>query len=113
MALALNGIIHIHVHQLEHKSESAGWLVTTTHILNNKNLTYYSTSYNLIIWGCGLSLLSAYISLRLLTCSMVSKWFFMHLIATYFPVLMLWALSTSENVPSPFLEIKRYSTRIG
>lgn len=35
----------------------------------------------------------------------------MHLIATYLPVLMLYAFKTSENVPSPFFEIKRYSTR--
>jgi len=40
---------------------------------------------------------------------MVSKWFFIHLMATYLPVLMLWAFNTSEKVPSPFLEIKRYS----
>jgi hypothetical protein len=33
----------------------------------------------------------------------------MHLMATYLPVLMDWALRTSENVPSPFLLIKRYS----
>ncbi len=36
----------------------------------------------------------------------------MHLIATYFPVLIDWALSTSENVPSPFLLINRYSIQI-
>jgi hypothetical protein len=35
----------------------------------------------------------------------------MHLIATYLPVFILWAFRTSENVPSPFFEIKRYSTR--
>jgi hypothetical protein len=29
--------------------------------------------------------------------------------ATYLPVLMLCALSTSENVPSPFLDMRRYS----
>lgn len=33
----------------------------------------------------------------------------MHLIATYFPFLMHCALSTSENVPSPFLATRRYS----
>ena len=32
----------------------------------------YNTSYNLMIYGCGLSLLSAYISLKLLICSIVS-----------------------------------------
>ena len=73
--------------------------------------TYYKTSYNLIIWGCGLRRRRAWISLRLLTCSMVSKWFFMHFIATYFPVFMLWAFSTSEKVPSPFFDISRYSTQ--
>ena len=33
----------------------------------------------------------------------------MHLMATYLPVLIDCALSTSENVPSPFLLIRRYS----
>jgi len=33
----------------------------------------------------------------------------MHLMATYLPVLILCALSTSENVPSPFLLINLYS----
>ena len=47
----------------------------------------------------------------ILACSMESKWFFMHLMARYFPFLMLCALSTSENVPSPFLEIRRYSAK--
>ena len=43
------------------------------------------------------------------TWSRESKWFFMHLMATYLPFLMHWALSTSEKVPSPFLPIRRYS----
>lgn len=34
----------------------------------------------------------------------------MHLMATYLPVLIDYAFKTSENVPSPFLLIKRYST---
>ena len=34
----------------------------------------------------------------------------MHLMATYLFVLVDWAFSTSENVPSPFLLISRYST---
>ena len=33
----------------------------------------------------------------------------MHLIATYLLVLVDWALSTSEKVPSPFLLINLYS----
>lgn len=33
----------------------------------------------------------------------------MHLMATYLPVLMLYAFNTSENVPSPFLLISLYS----
>ena len=33
----------------------------------------------------------------------------MHLMATYLPVLIDCALSTSEKVPSPFLLIRRYS----
>ena len=33
---------------------------------------------------------------------------FMHLMATYFPFLMDCALSTSENVPSPFFATSRY-----
>lgn len=41
---------------------------------------------------------------------MESKWLFMHLIATYLPVLIDCAFRTSENVPSPFFEIRRYST---
>ena len=43
--------------------------------------------------------------------SRLSKWFFMHLMATYLPFLMHWALSTSLKVPSPFLATKRYSAR--
>jgi hypothetical protein len=33
----------------------------------------------------------------------------MHLMATYFPVLIDYAFSTSEKVPSPFLLINLYS----
>jgi hypothetical protein len=33
----------------------------------------------------------------------------MHFMATYFPVFIDWALSTSEKVPSPFLLINLYS----
>jgi hypothetical protein len=33
----------------------------------------------------------------------------MHLIATCLLLLIDWACNTSENVPSPFLEISRYS----
>ena len=33
--------------------------------------------------------------------------------ATYLPVLMLWALRTSEKVPSPFLPMSRYSDKAG
>lgn len=40
---------------------------------------------------------------------MLSKWFFMHLMATNLPVFMDWAFKTSENVPSPFLLINLYS----
>ena len=40
---------------------------------------------------------------------MLKKLAFMHLIATYLLFLMDWAYKTSENVPSPFLDIKRYS----
>ena len=36
----------------------------------------------------------------------------MHLMATYLLVLVDCALSTSENVPSPFLLINRYSVKI-
>ena len=61
------------------------------------------------MFPCGDSRLRAWISLRLLTWSRESKWFFMHLIATYFPFLMHCAFSTSENVPSPFLATRRYS----
>lgn len=67
--------------------------------------------------GCGDRRLSAWISRRLVTWgvsggpaySNESKWFFMHLMATNLPVLMDWAFSTSEKVPSPFLEISLYS----
>ena len=61
------------------------------------------------MFPCGDSRLRAWISRRLLTWSRESKWFFMHLIATYFPFLMHCAFSTSENVPSPFLATRRYS----
>ena len=37
----------------------------------------------------------------------------MHLMATYLPVLIDCALSTSEKVPSPFLLIRRYSIEEG
>jgi len=37
---------------------------------------------------------------------------FMHLIATNLPVLMFWALITSENVPSPIFDISLYSSKI-
>ena len=47
------------------------------------------------------------------TCSRLSKWFFMHLMATYLPFLMHCALRTSENVPSPFLPMSRYSDKAG
>jgi hypothetical protein len=43
---------------------------------------------------------------------MDSKWFFMHLMATCLPVLIDCALNTSENVPSPFFDIRRYSKKI-
>lgn len=43
------------------------------------------------------------------TCSMLSKLFFMHFMATYLLVLIHWAFSTSEKVPSPFLANIRYS----
>ena len=46
-----------------------------------------------------------------LTCSRLSKWFFMHFMATYLLFLMHWALSTSEKVPSPFLATSLYSAR--
>ena len=36
---------------------------------------------------------------------------FIHLMATSFPVLMLEALITSENVPSPILDISLYSKK--
>jgi hypothetical protein len=47
------------------------------------------------------------------TCSRLSKWFFMHLIATYLPFLMHCAFRTSEKVPSPFLPMSRYSGKAG
>lgn len=43
------------------------------------------------------------------TWSKLSKWFFMHLMATYLPFLMHCAFSTSLKVPSPFLATSRYS----
>lgn len=42
------------------------------------------------------------------TCSRESKCFFMHLMATYLPSFTLCAFSTSEKVPSPFLDTRRY-----
>jgi hypothetical protein len=47
------------------------------------------------------------------TCSSLSNWLFMHLMAVIFPFLTHWALRTSENVPSPFFAIKRYSVSEG
>ena len=37
---------------------------------------------------------------------------FMHLIATNLPVLMFYALMTSEKVPSPIFDISLYSSKI-
>ena len=36
---------------------------------------------------------------------------FMHLIATNLPVLIFWALITSEKVPSPIFDISLYSRK--
>ena len=47
-------------------------------------------------------MLSACISLSFLTLSSESNFFFMHLIATYFPVLFESAVNTTEKVPLPF-----------
>ena len=44
-----------------------------------------------------------------LTFSMLKKLAFMHFIATYLLFFILYAYKTSENVPSPFLDINRYS----
>lgn len=40
---------------------------------------------------------------------MLSKWLFMHLIATFWRVLTDSAFSTSEKVPSPSLRTNLYS----
>eukprot|EP00982_Pelagococcus_subviridis_P005225 29565-Pelagococcus_subviridis.AAC.5 len=66
-----------------------------------------------MMFECGDRRRNAWISRRLFTWSNESKWFFMHLIATYFPFLMHCALSTSEKVPSPFFATRRYSERAG
>ena len=66
-----------------------------------------------MMFPCGDSLRNAWISRRLLTWSSESKWFFMHLMATYLPFLMHCAFSTSLKVPSPFLATRRYSARGG
>ena len=71
----------------------------------------YSTSRSLITFPCGLRRRNAWISRRLFTWSKESKWFFMHLIATYFPFLMHCAFRTSLNVPSPFFATRRYSEK--
>ena len=70
---------------------------------------YYITSINLMILACGDKRRKAWISRRLFTFSIESKWFFMHFIATCLPVRVLWALNTSLKVPSPFFEMSRYS----
>ena len=73
--------------------------------------------------GCGLSLFKAWISRKLLTYrkinenetlnkltfSMLKKLAFIHLMATCLLFLIDYACKTSEKVPSPFLDIKRYS----
>ena len=47
-------------------------------------------------------MLSACISFNFFTFSSESNFFFMHLIATYFPVLRERAVKTTEKVPLPF-----------
>ena len=76
-----------------------------------KRGTHYNTSISLITLGNGESLLKAWISRRLLTWSRLSKWFFIHLMATYLEFFMHWAFSTSEKVPSPFFATSRYSAK--
>lgn len=61
-----------------------------------------------IICSWGVRSLRAWISLSFLTFYIVSYFFFMHLMATSLWVLMDCAMKTSENVPSPFLDYRRY-----
>ena len=100
---------------LHHRSVSAGELLSFSLLtsLLSFSACYWGHTRELraIGWilGCGCNRRKAWISRRLFTCSKPSKWFFMHLIATYCDVLSDCALITSLNVPSPFLAIKRYS----
>ena len=54
------------------------------------------------MFSCGERILSAWISLSFLTFSKESNFFFMHLMATYFPVFSDNAVNTTEKVPLPF-----------
>ena len=68
----------------------------------------YKTSSRVMIWGWGDKRRRAWISRNVFTWSMLSKWFRIHLIAWYEPRFTFWALSTSEKVPSPFLDTSLY-----
>ena len=72
-------------------------------------LCYNMTSKSFTMWGWGDNRFNAWISRKLFTSSLLLNSFFMHLIATNFPVDMFWAFITSLKVPSPFFEINLYS----
>lgn len=59
---------------------------------------------SLMMFSWGVSSLRACISLSFLTFSIVSYFFFMHLMATILWLRIDWAMNTSEKVPSPFLD---------
>lgn len=69
-----------------------------------RRLTYYLTSYNCIMFGCGFSLRSACTSRRELTCSHDLNRLFILLTAAIRPSANL-QVSTVEKVPSPFCPI--------
>ena len=116
--------INIHIHQFKHKRKSSSRFIAQKISLGKTFKFYKRTSCSFTMFECGFKRFNAWISRKLFTWSMLWKWFFMHLIATYCPFFTDCALqivnvqitsakrvtfNTSENVPSPFLEMRRYS----
>lgn len=117
-------VVQVIIHQFKHQSKTSGRFITNKFTFPFRSQDwYYRTSKSLTICEWGDNFFKAWISRRLLTwkifeisinivritCSRESKWFFMHLMATYLLFWIDWAMITSENVPPPFFLIRRYS----
>lgn len=94
--LVFEAFVHVHVHEFEDQCQLA-YLRRCIPLGSS-----YSASIIFIMFSCVDRILSAWISLSFLTFSRLSNFFFMHLIATYLPVLSDRAVNTTEKVPLPF-----------